>query len=1078
MPDEFSVGHVPKFDGTNFLGWKFQMEAALRACGIYEIVDGTNVRPTAAEEERVKAWVKDNAKAMFIISRTMEYKQLESLLVCTTGKEMWDTLARIHQQNSAANKLVLMKRFHEYRMGATDSAVQHVAKVQNLAIQLRDLGEKVSDLTIMAKILSSLTSKFSVLQTAWDSVDPDRQTVEYLQERLITEESRLVTEKEESTAFSAMRISERAGSSKHKGDSKGRNEVNKRCEKKKRDVECYRCQEKGHYARDCPTRKQGKTARDESETRRSVFIVESSGSVNNSSRNSRFGKMPENVKNQWLQLDKKDIWYVDSGASRHITFRREWFTEFRPLRGTTVSVGDDGVCEVSGEGTVIIDKLVNGVWREARIENVLYVPKVRNNLFSVGVCTSRGFEVSFASEYVVLTDNNKIVATGVKQSNEIFRMFFRVKNARSAGEVNVTTTNLKLWHERLGHLNKRAICDLVNKQLIKGVSVTNEKDFFCDACQFGKAHRLPFKATEKEECTKPGEFIHSDVCGPMSETSPGGARYFVTFIDDASGFRYVYFLKHKSDVFERLKEFDRLIANKFGRSMKRLRTDNGREYVNEKIKQYLSSRGIQFEPCAPYTPEQNGKSERDNRTIVECARTMLKAKNLPTLLWAEAVNTAVYIQNRVLSSERRRTKTPYEIWTGEKPDLSHVRVFGSEAFVYVPKQFTKKFDARSKKVMFVGYEGNSSNYRLYNPETRTVTVSRNVVFNEKQNKSESSTVNSENEDLMFSTGDSIQYDEEQGQEKKQSNPEVIFEEPEREDSVEPQRMSDEPRRLRNRGSLRRPERYDQEYEINLAQYDSPASYEEAISGEDSSRWIEAIHEELKAHEKNHTWTVVPREADKKTIDSKWVFKKLRDTTGQVYRYKARLCARGFLQRQGIDYNETFSPVVRYDSLRLLLALVAQEDLELGQFDVKTAFLYGNLDEEILMEIPKGFNGKCVNNNTNVVCSLNKSLYGLKQAPRCWNKKFSSFLKRFEFTETNADKCIYTGCYENEIVYFALFVDDGLIACKSKEVVKQITALLSNEFEITKSDASCFIGLQISRDRARKSLFIHQSAYVK
>ena len=225
--------------------------------------------------------------------------------------------------------------------------------------------------------------------------------------------------------------------------------------------------------------------------------------------------------------------------------------------------------------------------------------------------------------------------------------------------------------------------------------------------------------------------------------------------------------------------------------MKRLRTDNGREYVNEKIKQYLSSRGIQFEPCAPYTPEQNGKSERDNRTIVECARTMLKAKNLPTLLWAEAVNTAVYIQNRVLSSERRRTKTPYEIWTGEKPDLSHVRVFGSEAFVYVPKQFTKKFDARSKKVMLVGYEGNSSNYRLYNPETRTVTVSRNVVFNEKQNKSESSTVNSENEDLVFSTGGSIQYDKEQGQEKEQTNPEVVFEEPEREDSVEPQRLSNE-----------------------------------------------------------------------------------------------------------------------------------------------------------------------------------------------------------------------------------------------------------------------------------------------
>ena len=280
----------------------------------------------------------------------------------------------------------------------------------------------------------------------------------------------------------------------------------------------------------------------------------------------------------------------------------------------------------------------------------------------------------------------------------------------------------------------------------------NEKDFFCDACQLGKAHRLPFKTESKEVDTKPGELIHSDVCGPMSETSPGGARYFVTFIDDASGFRYVYFLKQKSEVFERFRNFERLVANKFGRLMKTLRSDNVREYVNEKMNQYLSSRGIKFEPSAPYTPKQNGKSERNNRTIVECARTMLRAKSLPTFLWAEAVNTAVYLQNRVLSSDRRGKKTPYEIWTGEKPEFSHTRVFGSEAFVHVHKQFTRKFDARSKKVLFVGYEGDSANYRVLNPEMKAVTVSCNVVFNEKQSEVKPSSVDTEIGELTFSVG--------------------------------------------------------------------------------------------------------------------------------------------------------------------------------------------------------------------------------------------------------------------------------------------------------------------------------------
>lgn len=189
----------------------------------------------------------------------------------------------------------------------------------------------------------------------------------------------------------------------------------------------------------------------------------------------------------------------------------------------------------------MIEKLVSGQWCEARIENVLYVPAVRTNLFSVGVCTSKGFEVRFAGDFVYLMDGEKISATGVKQSNAIYRMFFCVKSAQSVGAVNVSTTSLKVWHERLGHLNKYALRNLVKNDLVQGVKVVNESDFFCDACQLGKAHRLPFHKDEKEIKTIPGEMIHSDVCGPMSEISPGGARFFVTFIDDASGFRHVYF---------------------------------------------------------------------------------------------------------------------------------------------------------------------------------------------------------------------------------------------------------------------------------------------------------------------------------------------------------------------------------------------------------------------------------------------------------------------------------------------------------------------------------------------------------
>jgi len=201
----------------------------------------------------------------------------------------------------------------------------------------------------------------------------------------------------------------------------------------------------------------------------------------------------------------------------------------------------------------------------------------------------------------------------------------------------------------------------------------------------GKTHKPPFHKQSEKRNTEPGELIHSDVSGPMSETSLGGAKFFVTFKDDATGYRYVYFMKHKADVYECFKEVEREIANKCDRKIRVLRSDNGREYCNGKMNKYLSALGIRHERTASYTPEQNGKSERDNRTIVKYALTLLHAKDLPKFLWSEAVNTAVYMLNRISKASNDKHMTAYEAWTGRKPNLQHVRVFESEAYMHVPK---------------------------------------------------------------------------------------------------------------------------------------------------------------------------------------------------------------------------------------------------------------------------------------------------------------------------------------------------------------------------------------------------------
>lgn len=624
MPDDFSVKLVKKFDGTNFQGWKFQLTAVLMANEIFDVVDGTRRRPPDQEgvnEGRTKIWVKDNAKATAIIAAALEYEQLDSIIVCTTAKAMWDKLSAMHEQRIASNVVSLTQRFYGYRMSSNDSVIQHVSHIQNLARQLSDLGQPVNEVGVIAKILESLTSKYTVLKTAWDSVEPNRQTVENLLERLIREENRLKDEDDSASAFAVTRHNNTKNEEKYKGEKKKNN-------RSKKDIECYGCHEKGHYASKCPRRKNNSENKSSSSSN-CAFVLSTETSNNTKPTVKEGNKSPSVEQTQrLLQADKNDVWITDSGASAHITFRREWLVNFRSVSGEKISLGDDGECDVIGTGTAPIEKLVNGKWQNSVIENVLFVPQVTKNLLSVGVCTNRSFRVSFENGSVEMSRNGHIEATGVKQTNCLYRMFFRAPSQDNRNETNIAAIDLKIWHERLGHIHKRALHELVNRELVNGVNLKNIKDFFCESCQFGKLHKLPFKTETERRATKPGQFIHSDVCGPVPVQSPGGARFYVLFKDDATGYRFVYFVRHKSDVFEKFKEFERLVYNKFKHPMQTLRTDNGTEYCNERMREYMKLRGITHETTALYTPEQNGRAERDNRTIVESARTMMQARKI------------------------------------------------------------------------------------------------------------------------------------------------------------------------------------------------------------------------------------------------------------------------------------------------------------------------------------------------------------------------------------------------------------------------------------------------------------------
>ncbi|KAK2379434.1 putative mitochondrial protein [Trifolium repens] len=771
-----------------------------------------------------------------------------------------------------------------------------------------------------------------------------------------------------------------------------------------------------------------------------------------------------------LRASSREDWYFDSGCSRHMTGEEKYLINVRSYKASFVTFGDGAKGEIIGIGDLISHGLPN-------LENVLLVKGLTANLISISQLCDQGMKVNFTkSECLVNNEEGQLMLRGTRSKDNCY-LWTPQEEALTSTCLVTTEDEVQLWHQKLGHLNLKGMKKAISVEAIRGLpKLKIVEGKVCGECQIGKQIRMSHPMLEHQTTSKVLELLHMDLMGPMQVESLGGKRYALVVVDDYSRYTWVNFIREKSDAFDVFKELCIQLQREKGSNVVRIRSDHGREFENSKFNEFCSTEGIKHEYSSPITPQQNGVVERKNRTIQESARVMLHAKSIPYHFWAEAMNTACYIHNRV-TLRKGTSSTLYELWKERKPTVKHFHVFGSKCYILADREQRRKLDPKSDEGIFLGYSTNSRAYRVYNSKTQVVMESVNVVVKD--------TPFEKNDDIDQGAPviDNVEQDvgalEHPSKEK--SDEKTLEEDAETSNEPQVQNKGPSVRVQKNHPKdliIGNPEQGITTRRTNDVIANScfvsmfePKNVKEALTDE---AWIEAMQEELNQFERSEVWDLVPRPEDVNVIGTKWVYKNKSDENGTITRNKARLVAQGYTQIEGLDFDETFAPVARLESIRLLLGVACTLKFKLYQMDVKSAFLNGYLQEEVYVEQPKGFVDP---EHPNYVYKLKKALYGLKQAPRAWYERLTQFLEEQGYRKGGSDKTLFVKEERGKFIIAQIYVDDIVFGGMSNTMVQHFVQQMQSEFEMSLvGELTYFLGLQIKQ--MEDTIFISQSKYAR
>lgn len=807
-------------------------------------------------------------------------------------------------------------------------------------------------------------------------------------------------------------------------------------------------------------------------------------------------------------------WYLDSGATHHVVSNRSYLSDLVIRDDITLESPNNADIGASGIGrcNLTIDSTPL-ILREA-----IFAPAVEGNFISVARLNKSGirliFEPHTSKPFTIAQFNGQQIFTASLDENGLYRVNFNSPKLCAIAS-NVNDKSIIDWHRRLGHLN---FSDMNRIRVDLQIEKQSFNNLNCETCAQSKLNRLPFSKSSIKT-NAPFQLVHADTSGTIHIRNHNNYNSYLVFVDDFTRFCFVYLLKNKTEVFQCFQQFNSLIKNQTNSSIKCLRSDNGTEFKNSAFTSYCKSNGIIQQFSNVNTPQQNGVAERMNRTIKQGTVALLHDANLNASFWPYAVMATVYNRNRSPSSAVNY-EIPFELINSCKPDYTSMHTFGTKVYVhrtdpiskyeptgqpgifvgYPPQKrgyliylpFSKTF-VESRDVLFTKdmYNPRQNNSRKEEPRTikffsddlPTNTIESQPAENMPNQKdlsvmdeagrfsnqeqrpissSESSPII--NESISVSTSPStptpiqqltdenavpssineimsedstIYLTRSQFEEFIRTNPDV---------QIEP--IPGRPRKVQAGRTKASAFRY------RICYMNPKFVVDSHLKSPESAQWFEAMQDEFISHRQKGTWKLVPRPPNTKVIEGMWVLRKKIDD-GQT-KFKARFVAKGYRQRYGIDYNETFAPVIRVSSIRLLISIALLNDLHIHHVDVKTAYLNSPLTETIYMQQPYLFEeGK------DLVCKLERAIYGLKQSARCWHERLSRVLHDIGFEKLNSENCIFFKRPIQMIIGF--YVDDLIILARDLNILTEVKRKIAQQFDITdKGSLRCFLGINVSR----------------